>query len=128
MKQSLVNGALRQDTSPRVTTPEELLPRLAEITDDWVKRIEAAGYDVVGDLADLTPRPAEGAPADHRVPVRDARDLAVDAVAVLAREVATLRAEVQEVERLRARVAELESGSDRLRAVVRRALARLRRE
>lgn len=129
VKQSLVNGALRQDTSPRVTTPEELLPRLAEITDDWVKRIESAGYDVVGDLADLTPRPAEGAPADHRVPVRDARDLAVDAVAVLAREVATLRAEVQELERLRTRVAELESsGSARLRAGVRRAVARLRKE
>ena len=128
VKQSLVNGALRQDTSPRVSTPEELLPRLNEITDDWVKRIEAAGYEVVGDLADLTPRPAEGAPADHRVPVRDARDLAVDAVAVLAREVATLRAEVQEVDRLRRRVAELESGPDRLRSVVRRARARLRGE
>lgn len=128
VKQSLVNGALRQDTSPRVTTPQELLPRLAEITDDWVKRIDAAGYDVVGDLADLTPRPAEGAPADHRVPVRDARDLAVDAVAVLAREVAVLRGEVQEVERLRRRVAELETGPQRARSGVRRALARLRRE
>jgi hypothetical protein len=128
VKHSLVNGALRSDTSPRVATPAELLPRLTEITDDWVKRIEAAGYDVVGDLADLSPRPAEGAPADHRVPVRDARDLAIDAVAVLAREVATLRAEVQEVERLRQRVAELESGPARLRGGVRRALARLRRE
>lgn len=121
VKQSLVNGALRQDRSPRVTTPEELLPRLTEITDGWVKAIEAAGYDVVGDLADLTPRPAEGAPADHRVPVRDARDLAVEAVAVLAREVATLRAEVREVEQLRKRVAQLES---RPGSVVRRIRAR----
>lgn len=121
VKQSLVNGALRQDRSPRVTTPEDLLPRLTEITDGWVKAIEAAGYDVVGDLADLTPRPAEGAPADHRVPVRDARDLAVEAVAVLAREVATLRAEVREVEQLRKRVAQLES---RPGSVVRRIRAR----
>ena len=128
VKQSLVNGALRQDTSPRVSTPEELLPRLAEITDDWVKRIEAAGYDVVGDLADLTPRPAEGAPADHRVPVRDARDLAVQAVAVLTREVATLREEVREVEQLRAQVAALQSRSGRARAAVRRLRARLRGE
>jgi hypothetical protein len=128
VKQSLVNGALRQDRSPRVATPESLLPRLTEITDGWAKRIEAAGYDVVGDLADLTPRPAEGAPADHRVPVRQSRDLAVQAVAVLTREVATLRAEVQEVERLRKRVAELESRSDRAGSVVRRIRARLRND
>jgi hypothetical protein len=128
VKQSLVNGALRQDRSPRVATPESLLPRLTEITDGWAKRIEAAGYDVVGDLADLTPRPAEGAPAEHRVPVRQSRDLAVQAVAVLTREVATLRAEVQEVERLRKRVAELESRSDRAGSVVRRIRARLRND
>lgn len=125
VKQSLVNGALRRDTSPRVTTPEELLPRLVEITDGWVKHIEAAGYDVVGDLDDLTPRPAEGAPANHRVPARDARDLAVEAVAVLTREVAALRAEVREVERLRARVAKLESRSG---SALHRLGARLRRE
>ena len=128
VKQVLVNDALRRDQSPRVATPETLLPRLAEITDGWVKRIEAAGYDVVGDLADLTPRPTEGAPAEHRVPVRDSRALAVQAVAVLTKEVAALRAEAQEVERLRQRVAELESGSGRVGAVVRRAAARLRRE
>ncbi|MGZ5417966.1 MAG: hypothetical protein ACXWDI_12365 [Nocardioides sp.] len=129
VKQSLVNGALRQDRSPRVATPESLLPRLTEITDGWAKRIEAAGYDVVGDLADLTPRPAEGgAPAEHRVPVRQSRDLAVQAVAVLTREVATLRGEVQEVERLRQRVSELESGSGRVGAVVRRIRARLRND
>jgi hypothetical protein len=111
-----------------VSTPDALLPRLQEITDGWVARITAAGYDVVGDLDDLTPRPTEGAPANHRVPVRDARDVAVHAVAVLTKEVATLRAEVQEVERLRKRVAELESPSKRAGSVVRRVVARVRND
>ncbi len=112
VKQVLVNGALRADTSPRVSTPEALLPRLAEITDDWVRRIGAAGYDVVGDLDDLTPRPAKDAgQARPRVQVRESRDLALDAVAVLTREVSVLREEVREVEALRTRVAELEAGA-----------------
>lgn len=122
VKQVLVNGALRADTSPRVSTPDELLPRLQEITDVWVHRVREAGYQVVGDLDDLTPRPASGeAPARPRVQVRESRDLALDAVALLTREVALLREEVREVEVLRRRVAELESGASA------RALSTLRR-
>ena len=129
VKQVLVNGVLRKDTSDRVRTPDELIPRLQEITEDWRRRIGAAGYDVVGDLDDLTPLPApSGVEPHHRVRPRESRDLAVQAVAALTRQVATLRAENQELERLRRRVAELESGPARGRAAVRRALARLRRQ
>jgi hypothetical protein len=128
VKQALVNGALRQDSSPRVRTPDALLPRLEEITADWRARIEQAGYDVVGDLDDLRPLPAaSGAPARHRVPAREARDLAVSAVAALTVEVATLRAQALEVERLRERVAELEQGRPAGRpTAVRRVLSRVR--
>jgi hypothetical protein len=99
LKQSLVNGALRRDDSPRVVTPPELVPRLAAITADWVARIEAAGYHVVGDLDELAPRPApEGRPA-ARVSPQASRDLAVEAVAALSREVATLRRQLQAAER-----------------------------
>ncbi len=99
VKQVLVNEALRSDGSERVTTPAELVPRLAEITAEWVRRIGAAGYDVVGDLDDLTPRlVAGGVSADHRVTARASRDLAVDAVAVLTKEVAALRAELRELQ------------------------------
>lgn len=99
VKQSLVNGALRGDTSPRIALPEKVLPRLQELTDDWVTRIQKAGYDVVGDLADLAPLPfKEGAPPGRKVRPRDSRDLAVAAVATLTREVATLRAELQRAE------------------------------
>lgn len=95
LKQSLVNGALRGDGSPRVALPDDVLPTLERITAEWVEAIEAAGYDVVGDLADLTPRPATGGvPAHQRVRPKDSRDLAVHAVAMLAREVAELRAEL----------------------------------
>jgi hypothetical protein len=99
VKQSLVNGALRSDNSPRVTLPEDVLPLLKQITDAWRERIEAAGYDVVGDLSELDPHPPrDGAPAQHRVPPRQSRDLAVTALAVLTREVAELREEVRRLE------------------------------
>jgi hypothetical protein len=121
VKQVLVNEALRSDGSERVSTPESLVPRLEEITAQWVRRIEAAGYDVVGDLADLSPHLASGgAPSDHRVAPRASRDLAIDAVAVLTKEVAALRAEVRE---LQARSA----GRTRARALSRRVAGRFRR-
>lgn len=122
LKQSLVNGALRRDESPRVAAPPDLLPRLAEITEDWVARIRDGGYDVVGDLEELSPQPARGgAKSSARVPATDARDLAVQAVAVLSREVAILRRELQVAER-RARRAE--AAQSPLRTLVRRLLAR----
>ena len=124
LKQSLVNGALRADDSPRVTTPERLVPRLTEITEDWVTRIEKAGYDVVGDLAELTPRITSGPGGAPRVPVRDSRDLAVEAVAVLAREVATLRHDLQRAE---ARARRHSSPRRRLRRLARRLGRMIRR-
>lgn len=124
VKQVLVNGALRADDSPRVATPDGLLPRLQQISDGWASRVRDAGYDVVGDLDDLTPRPApRDAIVRPRVQVRASRDLALDAVAVLTREVAGLREELREVEALRRRVAEFESGASG-RAMLR--LGRLR--
>ncbi len=99
VKQVLVNEALRSDASDRVSTPVDLLPRLVEITDGWRTRITGAGYDVVGDLEDLTPLPPRGGvAADHRVTPRASRDVAVDAVAVLTKEVAALRAELRELQ------------------------------
>jgi hypothetical protein len=123
VKQVLVNEALRSDGSERVSTPEALVPRLEEITTEWVRRIEAARYDVVGELADLSPQLVSGgAPADHRVTPRASRDLAIDAVAVLTKEVAALRAEVRELQGRTTR----RTGS-RARALARRVAGRLRR-
>ena len=124
VKQVLVNEALRSDGSERVGTPAALVPRLEEITAEWVRRIDAAGYDVVGDLDDLTPRlVAGGAAAGHRVTPRASRDLAVEAVATLTKEVAALRAELRELQARGTR----QPGESRPRALARRAVGRLRR-
>jgi hypothetical protein len=124
VKQVLVNEALRSDGSERVTTPLELVPQLDEITAGWVRRIVAAGYDVVGDLDDLTPRLATGGvPADHRVTPRASRDLAIDAVAMLTKEVAALRVELRELQARSAR----RPGESRLQSTARRLKRRLRR-
>lgn len=124
VKQVLVNEALRSDGSERVTTPAEVVPELERITADWVRRIETAGYDVVGDLDDLTPRLVTGGvPAGHRVSPRASRDLAFDAVATLTREVAALRAQLRELGTRDARP----SVPARLRRRARRAVRRLRR-
>jgi hypothetical protein len=135
VKQVLVNGALRRDDSPRVSTPDAMLPRLEEITETWVRRVKDAGYDVVGDLDDLRPRPVEsGVPVRHKVPAKDSRDLAVEAVAVLTAEVAALRGQVRELKAAQARAAAPPpppppppSRLRRLRRAVRRPAGTLRR-
>jgi len=107
-----------------VTTPAAIVPQLEEITAHWVSRIEAAGYDVEGDLDDLTPRLVEGGvAADHRVSARASRDLAIDAVAMLTKEVAALRAELRDLQAGPRRRA----GESRTRALARRVARRLRR-
>ena len=124
VKQVLVNEALRSDGSQRVTTPAAIVPQLEEITAHWVRRIEAAGYDVEGDLDDLTPRLVDGGvAADHRVSARASRDLAIDAVAMLTKEVAALRAELRDLQAGPRRRA----GESRTRALARRVARRLRR-
>jgi hypothetical protein len=124
VKQVLVNEALRSDDSDRAATPTAVLPQLQAITDDWRKRIEETGYDVVGDLADLDPQPPTGGvAADHRVTPRASRDVAVDAVAVLTKEVAALRAEVKELRDAR----EDRASASTARRVARAVRRRLRR-
>jgi hypothetical protein len=123
VKQVLVNEALRSDGSDRVATPTAVLPQLQAITESWCKRIEEAGYDVVGDLSDLQPQPPTGGvAADHRVTPRASRDVAVEAVAVLTKEVAALRAELKEVKDAR----EARASASRARRVARAVRRRLR--
>jgi hypothetical protein len=51
--------------SPRLQLPPDLVPWVAEREQCWVEEIERAGYDVIGDLADL--RGAERVVADRYV-------------------------------------------------------------
>jgi hypothetical protein len=55
-------------TSPRLMLPERLLPEVTTVARRWSALLRAAGYDIVGDLAELIPRAedatAASAPAD----------------------------------------------------------------
>lgn len=61
------------------TLPHEELPWLQDITDGFVADIRAAGYHIVGDLADLEPR---AAPTEIR-PEATAEDMLTGALAAL---------------------------------------------
>ena len=94
-----MNGALRGDDSARVSTPDELLPGSRRSPTGGRGASARRGYDVVGDLDELPP-PArvDPVPGTSQGAAADSRDLAVRAVAVLTKEVATLRHEVRETE------------------------------
>jgi hypothetical protein len=61
VKEYFAQGLLARQTSPRPTLPMELYPAVADIGERWVKEVEAAGYRVHGDLADLVAQPPETA-------------------------------------------------------------------
>ncbi len=129
LKQSVVNGALRGDTSARVAIPPAVVPALEEIALGWEQEITRAGYDVVGDLADLRPLPPDGDATDPgtlRVRPAESRDLAVHTVAVLAREVAVLNRKLARAQARRRRAGT--SPRRVTRTAVRRRGRRLRRQ
>ncbi len=90
----LVRDVLRQYTSPRAGTPPDLLPLFQGIARDWVSTIEAAGYDVVGDLAELVPDDAEWSDVDpDHVPDDDVITLAASTIVDLLTEIDRLRSQ-----------------------------------
>ena len=98
----MVNGylvrRLREHDSPRASTPPERLPVVRAICEDWVTRIEKAGYHVVGALDELLPRDLNEPTVDpDAVPTDEALDAAAATITELLHEVDRLR------ERLRSR-------------------------
>ena len=79
VKREWAEGVLAARNTPRPRTPAALLETLAAPTQRWVAEIEAAGYTVHGDPADLAPvtgAPGED-PPDQPVPAgEDPRALA----------------------------------------------------
>ena len=64
VRELLVHRTLSQRTgSPRLALPPDVHAWAAELSETWIEVIGARGYDVVGDLADLRPEPAEAAAA-----------------------------------------------------------------
>ncbi|GGO88255.1 hypothetical protein GCM10011584_14790 [Nocardioides phosphati] len=102
--------ALRTE-SPRLGVPQAVWEWADSLARGWVATLQERGYRVVGDLADLTPAPAEGEYADPDRPrERQVAFAAVEALTALLVEASRLR-EVEE--ELRAELAEARAALDK---------------
>jgi hypothetical protein len=74
----------RRTRSPRLALPPDVHPWARDLQTAWVEEIRARGYDVVGDLDDLTgpPPPERFADPDRPAP-RQVANAAVDAIKAL---------------------------------------------
>jgi hypothetical protein len=78
--------------SPRLGVPPEVWSWADALARGWVATLEERGYQVVGDLGDLTPAPAEGKYADPDHPSeRRVAQAAVEALTAVLVEAARLR-------------------------------------
>jgi hypothetical protein len=115
-----VKGLLAHDTLARRTAtrrfglPKRLFDDVVELSRQWVEQLREAGYDVVGDLADLIP----AGPADETADPDSATDAEIVDAAVFALRELVARAHADgkrlgeltgEVDRLRAEVGALEA-------------------
>jgi hypothetical protein len=87
--------------SIRLTLPSDLDDWVMRRSRQWTRELGAAGYHVVGDLAELAPGPPSGAWYDpDAAPAEDQLDVALDVSETLLREIAALedrhRAELQQ--------------------------------
>ena len=87
--------------SVRLTLPSDLDDWVMQRSQQWTRELGAAGYDVVGDLAELAPGPPSGAWYDpDAAPAEDQLGAALDIAETLLREIAALeerhRAELEE--------------------------------
>ncbi|WP_244930769.1 hypothetical protein [Nocardioides sp. W7] len=97
----------RRTRSPRLALPPDVHPWARDLQTAWVAEIRERGYDVVGDLDDLTGPPPPARFADPDAPSqRQVANAAVDAIRALLLENArrvvaedTLRAELDEAHR-----------------------------
>jgi len=87
--------------SARLTLPSDLDDWVMQRSRQWTRELGAAGYDVVGDLSELTPGPPSEAWYDpDAAPAEEQLDVALDIAGTLLREIAALeerhRAELEE--------------------------------
>ena len=97
--------------SPRLTLPPDVHPWAEAVTEAWRTEIDRRGYDVVGDLDDLTGPPAVADWVDpDRPPERQVAGAAVDAIKALLLETTRLR---RSEERLEAELRETQIALER---------------
>ena len=89
----LAHRTLAQRTgSPRLALPRSMWPWVRETTEVWIAALTEAGYDVVGDLADLRgTRPRRRHPDPDAAATEQFTDAAVAAITALVDEAARLR-------------------------------------
>ncbi|HWJ66889.1 MAG TPA: hypothetical protein VNT31_09440 [Nocardioides sp.] len=89
----------KRKKSPRLSLPPEHYPWVAELTEEWIAELEAKGYDVVGDLADLRgtePSAENWADPDHPSE-RQVAQAGVVAIRALLVEAAERQAEAEQL-------------------------------
>jgi hypothetical protein len=77
--------------SARLALPDEAHRWASDLGRSWVSELALRGYDVIGDLDDLVPGPAQPFTDPDSVEEREVADAAVDALAVMTHEAARLR-------------------------------------
>ena len=92
VRESLVHQNLsRERRSARLSVPAEVWTWADELSRAWVAEVESRGYDVVGDLDDLLPRPAEPFVDPDEPDVEEFSEAAVRALTAMTVEAARLR-------------------------------------
>ena len=102
-----------RSSSPRLTLPDDAHAWAADLGRTWTEELRRRGYDVVGDLDDLLPRPTLPFVDPDHGDEHQVAEAAIDGLAVMALEAARLR----DVEAgLRAAVEDLTGQIDRYHA------------
>lgn len=100
----LTHQGLVPQRGVQARTPAEIAPWCEQTAEAWVQQLSAGGYDIVGDLEDLLPRPDDYAPDDQIVTDEALVDSAAAALASILR---LRRGEEETLERLKAENAAL---------------------
>jgi hypothetical protein len=92
VREILVHNHLSgRSESPRLSLPEDVYRWASDLGRSWVSELALRGYDVVGDLDDLVPRPGSPFVDPDTCDERLVADAALDAVAIMTIESARLR-------------------------------------
>jgi hypothetical protein len=126
VRETLAHRTLSQRTaSARLTLPEDVRVWAAQVSAGWVAELGARGYDVVGDLTDLTPDPVSAVFVDPDAPDETAvADAAMEAIVALLTKSAELR---DKVESLHQEIADLKGEFEESRGPLGRTGYRIRR-
>lgn len=117
---------LGDDQGTSIRLPAERREWCADLSERYIESIQAGGYQVVGDLADLRPHERDFASAGVKVSPQDVADVATRALATILADKASDRAELRDLRAAAARTTSAQGTPGRAVALGRRVAARLR--